>query len=53
MLADTKAPQARGSPPHGKQALRADYLRQQGYTGGEDGNSSGERIIDGKAERVA
>jgi uncharacterized protein YdaU (DUF1376 family) len=53
MLADTKAPQARGSPPHGKQALRADYLRQQGYTGGENGDSSGERIIDGQAERVA
>mgnify|MGYP003527125570 FL=1 len=53
MLADTKAPQARGSPPNGKQALRADYLRQQGYTGGENGDSSGERIIDGQAERVA
>lgn len=53
ILADTKAPQARGSPPHGKQALRADYLRQQGYTGGEDGNSGGERIINGEAERVA
>lgn len=53
ILADTKTPQARGSPSHGKQALRADYLRQQGYTGGEDGNSSGERIIDGQAERVA
>lgn len=53
MLADTKAPQARGSPPHGKQALRADYLRQQGYTGGENGDSSDERIIDGQAERVA
>lgn len=53
ILADTKAPQARGSPPHGKQALRADYLRQQGYTGGENGDSGGERIIDGQAERVA
>ena len=53
MLADTKAPQARGSPPNGKQALRADYLRQQGYTGGENGDSGGERIIDGQAERVA
>lgn len=53
ILADTKAPQARGSPPAGKQALRAEYLRQQGYTGGEDGNSGSERIIDGEAERVA
>jgi len=54
MLADARQPKARGSPKAaGKQALRADYLRQQGYTGGEDGNSSGERIIDGKAERVA
>lgn len=54
ILADTKAPQARGSPPSGKQALRADYLRQQGYTGGSDGNeNSGGATIDGQAERVA
>ena len=46
-------PLPRASPGGGKHGLRADYLRQQGYTGGEDGNSSGERIIDGQAERVA
>lgn len=47
------APLPRGSPSGSKQGLRADYLRQQGYTGGENGNGSGERIIDGQAERVA
>jgi len=47
------APLPMGSPSGGKQGLRADYLRQQGYTGGENGDSSGERIIDGQAERVA
>jgi len=51
MLADIKTPKARGSPS-GKHGLREDYLRQQGYSGGSDGNSGGE-CIDGTAERVA
>ena len=51
VLRTMTTPQARASPG-GKQSRRDDYLRQQGYLGEGHGNGTGERIIDGQAERV-